>query len=206
MSRPGAVVILALVIAAPAAARADDPSAPPAPRKDHYHQFAIGLQIPTGVRAIITYDKEFCGDRGDNGSANAEACIDRIPFSLDFELAYGIKANLELLLELKLGLERDFGTTSTSSGPRMFQWAPGAKFYFAEGGKSKLFSTAQLAFDHTGYSQADKTDFFLRNVNGLQLDLDPSYGLYFFVGEEVAFRRWFDISVEGGVGIQGRYP
>ena len=38
-----------------------------------------------------------------------------MPFSLDFELAYGIKSNLELLLELKLGLERDFGTTSTTS-------------------------------------------------------------------------------------------
>ena len=203
MSRPGAAVIALVLLGG--VAHADDGVVPPKPN-DHLHQFALGLQVPIGVRAIITYNNEWCGVRGDNGSANATACIGRTPFTLDFEPAFGVKANLELMMEVRVGLERDFGgTTGNYSGPRLFQWAPGVRFYFSEAGRSKLFSTAQLAFDFTGYD-GKPADFFLRNVNGFQLDLDPSYGLYFFVGEEAAFRRWFDFEVEGGIGIQGRYP
>jgi hypothetical protein len=231
MSRLGAVIVLLCSLGA--TARADDGTGTLAPapaddgddseprlitptgheeavgpRKDHYHQFGAALQIPIGVRAIVPYDKQWCGDRGDNQNVNAEACIDRMPFTLGFVFAYGVTHKLEALLEMRFGLERDFGMSSNanSDGPHIFQWSPGVKLYFSEAGRTKLFSTAQIAFDHTGYQQEDVTDFFLRNENGLQLDLDPSYGLYFFFGEEMAFRRWFDVDVEAGLGIQGRYP
>jgi hypothetical protein len=175
--------------------------------QDHEHQFGLALQIPVGVRVIAPYHKEWCGDRGENDSSNAEVCVDRQPATLDFELAFGIKRNVEAMLELRIGIERDFGEPATSgSGPRIFQWSPGVKFYFSEAKTSKLFSTAQIAFDHTSYAKEAGTDFFLRNVNGLQLDLDQSYGVYFFVGEELAFRRWLSVAVEAGVGFQGRYP
>jgi len=176
--------------------------------KDHHKQIGVSLQIPVGFRAIAPYDGEYCGDRGENENSNAEVCVGRNPASLDFEIAYGVKPNLELFLELRLGIERDFGETiaTTSDGPRLFHWSPGVKFYFSEAKISKLFSTAQIAFDHTGYGGQPGTDFIIRNVNGLQFDLHPSYGLYLFVGEEVAFRRWFWVGIEAGIGIQGRYP
>ena len=64
----------------------------------------------------------------------------------------------------------DIYTTGNYSGPRTFQWAPGVRFYFAETGRTKLFSTAQLAFDFTGYSAVDsKADFFLRKAIGWAL-------------------------------------
>jgi hypothetical protein len=175
--------------------------------KDHFHQFGLAIQIPVGVRAVAPYDGEWCGDRGENGSSNAEVCVNRQPATFDFELAYGLKRNFELMLELRVGIERDFAASaSASGGPRLFHWSPGVKFYFSQAKISKLFSTAQIAFDHTGYAGEAGTDFFVRNVNGLQLDLDQSYGVYFFIGEEFAFRRWLSLAVEAGVGFQGRYP
>jgi hypothetical protein len=235
MSRPGAAALVPvlLCLASPAGADEDPPDPedgpgeteeprliteadrPPAPGepdadtpKDHHKQFGVGLQIPIGFRAIAPYDGEYCGARGENESENAEVCVGRNPASLDFELAYGIRPNLEILLEIRLGIERDFGETIAmdDDGPRLFHWSPGVKFYFSEARISKLFSTAQIAFDHTGYGGQPGTDFFLRNVNGLQFDLHPSYGLYLFVAEELAFRRWFWVGIEAGIGIQGRYP
>jgi len=179
------------------------------PAKDHYHQLGIGLQIPVGVRVIAPYDHEYCGARGENENENAEVCVGRVPATLDFVLAYGILANFELMLELRLGLERDFGPSIAMSedGPRLFHWSPGVKFYFSDAKTTKLFSTAQVAFDHTSYDNSDVgTEIALRNVNGFELDLHPSYGLYLFIGEQIAFRRWFEVQVEGGIGIQGRYP
>jgi len=190
---------------------ADDPAGEV--RKDHVHQFGLGLQIPIGARAIKPWDEtDYCGKRGTDGAANAPVCVSRNPQTFDFELAYGVKRNVEVLMELRVGLERDFAPTSTSSasGPRLFHWAPGVKVYFSDAGVSKLFSTAQIAFDFTGYDDASGdgrgVDFVLRNVNGLQLDFHPSYGLYAFVGEELGFRRWLLFGIEAGIGIQGRYP
>jgi hypothetical protein len=212
MSRRGAAALVPIGIAGlvaswPGGARADeeDPSGP----LDHHRQFAVGLQVPVGVRAIAPYDGEWCGVRGSNENENAEVCVGRTPASLDFELAYGIRPRLELLLELRVGLERDFGPSRDrdGEGPRLFRWSPGVKFYFSEARVSRLFSTVQIAFDHSGYRHSDVgTDVFFRNVNGLQFDLHPSYGLYLFVGEELAFRRWLWFGVEAGIGIQGRYP
>ncbi|MCA9674247.1 MAG: hypothetical protein H6708_21950 [Kofleriaceae bacterium] len=197
-----------------AADRAADPDEPGEPRfKDHRHQFGIGLQIPVGLRVIKPYEDEYCGQRDTNeGSGNAKVCVGRVPATLDFEIAYGLKPNLELLFELRLGLERDFGPTyaTTDNGPRLFQWSPGVKFYFSDAGVSKLFSTVQLAFDNTGYDKPAGTsrgmDFIVRNVNGLQLDLHPSYGLYVYIGEELGLKRWMWFTGEFGIGIQGRYP
>jgi hypothetical protein len=224
MSRPGAVAIVAAIAAAGNLAYAQDddgepklidpsssgdPVEPAKENKDHFHQFGLALQIPVGVRMVAPYDsgETWCGDSGENENQNAEVCIGRQPATLDFALAFGVKPNLEVILELRLGLERDFGASRTmNDGPRLFHWSPGVKFYFSEAKISKLFSTAQIAFDHTSYDDAPGTDIFLRNINGLQFDLDPSYGLYFFVGEEMAFRRWLSLAVEFGVGFQGRYP
>ncbi len=199
-----------------AADRAPVPAEPDAAAlvfKDHHRQFAVGLQFPLGLRVIKPYDEDYCGQTDENeGTGNAKACIGRVPASLEFVFAYGIGQNLELLLEVRLGLERDFGPTvaTTDDGPRMFRWSPGVKFYFSDAGTSKLFSSMQLAFDHTSYQEPGQggrpTDFVLRNVNGLQLDLHPSYGVYVFVAEELAFRRWIWAAGEFGIGIQGRYP
>lgn len=219
----GAVVAVALGLGAgPAIADDGEPklmesqpeTAPLAEaRANHKGQFGLALSLVTGARFIKTYDDEFCGDRDTNGgtTGNASYCLGRVPFSFDLVASYGLTPRIELLFELRLGLERDFaGSASSSDGPRLRHYAPGVKFYFSERGLLKFFSTAQVAIDSTGYTAPDGaalgTDFSIRNANGLQLDFHDAYGAYAFFAEEVAFRRWISVGVEFGVGFQGRYP
>ena len=177
----------------------------------HYHQVGIGFQFAVGMRAINPYkDGEYCGKRGQNGGANEAYCLARSPTALDLELTYGIKPDTELLLELRLGLERDFGAVDGVEGPRVHHFAPGARFYFADTGRAKFFSTIQAVFDFTGYKDAAGTDrgldLGLRNLNGFMFDVHHAYGFYAFFGEELGLKRWLSAGLEAGIGVQGRYP
>ena len=216
-------VIVALLITSSAASAQDDdgdnpglitPTKKPggeAVHEGHEHQVGLGLQLAVGMRAINPYDNVFCGAVGDNGNSNQAYCLARVPMTLDFELTYGLKPSLEALLELRIGVERDFGTTSASgAGPHVHQWSPGARFFFAESGRAKFFSTAQAVFDTSDYQDTGGNDrgfdIGLRNVNGFWFDPQKSYGLYVFFGEEVGFKRWLSATLEAGIGFQGRYP
>ncbi|HTJ47275.1 MAG TPA: hypothetical protein VL463_34475 [Kofleriaceae bacterium] len=212
------LVLVALLVPSAALAQGDDgdnpglitPTKKPpseAVHQGHDGQFGLGLQLAVGMRAINPYDNEYCGAVGDNGNANQAYCLARVPMTLDFELTYGVKPAIEAMLEVRIGVERDFGASSADmTGPRVHQFAPGARFYFSESGRSKFFSTAQIVLDTSGYSGVDGTDFMLRNVNGFMFDIQKSYGVYVFFGEEVGFKRWLSATLEGGIGIQGRYP
>jgi len=239
MSRPGSAIAIAAIatagLAAPASAGPGDrevaaaepeddaPSEPrlipaaPAPREPeprewtgHRHQLGVGLQVGAGLRGIKPYDDLYCGERGTDGAADAPVCVGRQPLGVDIQLTWGASAGVELLVEGRLGLERDFGAAAGDLGPRPLRLAPGARFFFAESGRTSFFSTLQAVVDFTDYrdpSGASRgTDVGARNVNGLLLDLDPAYGLYVFLGETAAFRRWIAAELELGLGIQGRYP
>lgn len=181
-------------------------------RLGHRRQIGLAAQFVTGSRFIKTWDDaDFCGERGESSTGNATYCTQRVPVSLDLTASYGLTARIELLFEMRVGLERDFGATSTSgNGPRLRHYAPGARFYFDDRGLLKFFSTAQVALDATGYQDAageDRgLDVALRNTNGLFLDFHDAYGAYAFFGEELEFKRWLEVGLEFGVGIQGRYP
>jgi hypothetical protein len=180
------------------------------PGPAHLHQVGLGLQLAVGMRAINPYQDTYCGAVGDNGSSNQAYCLARTPMTLDFELTFGVKATLEALLEVRVGVERDFGQVPTAQGPHVLQLAPGARFFFAESGRSKFFSTAQAVLDTTGYTNAggeDRgVDIGLRNINGFMFDFQRHYGAYLFFGEELGFKRWLSATLEAGIGFQGRYP
>lgn len=209
-----AVVALGAVVAVPAAAWAEEPVAPATVevRRGHKGQVGLAAQLVTGSRVIKTWDDtDYCGDRGESSTGNAAVCFARVPFTLDLTASYGLTPKIELMFEIRLGLERDFGATQTSgNGPRLRHYAPGARFYFDDSGVMKFFSTAQVALDATGYEDAAGDsrglDVALRNANGILLDFHDAYGAYAFFGEELAFKRWLEVGIEVGVGIQGRYP
>lgn len=177
----------------------------------HKGQFELSLRLALGMRAIVTYDDgTYCGDI-DTSATNmfAPVCTGRAPMSLDFELGYGIGRSVDLLLELRLGLESDFGAVPSLDGPRMFHLSPGARFFFSDSDRAKLFTTAQLVFDFAGYedaaSQGRGADFGVRNLNGFWIDLDRAYGFYAYIGDTLTFSRWMRFELEAGVGVQGRY-
>lgn len=196
---------------------APDPSEPvpakTAPvRLSHHKQFELSIRLVEGLRAIAPYNgDEFCGDV-DVTRANqfAAVCTGRTPFSIDLELGYGVSRKVDAFIELRLGLESDFGASpSDVDGTRQFHISPGARFFFADAGSSKLFTTAQIVLDTSGYRNVAggelSADFGVRNMNGLWFDLDKAYGFYFFVGETATFARWLRFELEAGVGFQGRY-
>jgi hypothetical protein len=209
---------------ATAAAAGDDPAEPRlipsssggeevgSTRFGHHKQFGLAAQFVSGSRFIKTWDADdYCGDRGESSTGNATYCFSRVPVTLDLTASYGLTPKLELMFEMRLGLERDFGATQTSgNGPRLRHYAPGVRFYFDDRGMAKFFSTAQVSLDATGYEDASGdgrgADVALRNANGIFLDFHDAYGAYAFFGEEVAFKRWLEVGIEFGVGIQGRYP
>lgn len=197
---------IACAILLPALAIADDKSG-----FSHHKQFQISARLPFGLRGIATYDEDYCGDTDTSRPTGlARVCTGRSPQAIDFELGYGIKPKIDLLLELRLGIEQDFGPTPVSDeGPRALHLSPGGRFFFSQD-RMKFFTTAQLVFDFAGYEdtagKALGMDFGVRNVTGLWIDFSRSYGLYFFVGETATFARWLRFELEAGVGIQGRYP
>jgi hypothetical protein len=168
----------------------------------HKGQFGLSARLGVGVRAIATYERDvFCGSDVDD-----RVCTGRAPMSLDLEAAYGIKDSIELTFELRIGLESDFGAAPGTSGPRPFHIAPGARFFFAEAKRTKLFVQPALVFDFASYGQRDGNDFGVRGIEGFWIDLHRSYGLYVYVAETIEFSRWLSGGFEAGVGFQGRYP
>ncbi|MBA3452143.1 MAG: hypothetical protein H0T42_03480 [Deltaproteobacteria bacterium] len=178
----------------------------------HKGQFQVSARIALGLRAIIPYEKgDYCGqtDRA-SSSGNAPVCTGRAPFSFDLELGYGVARRVDLIAELRLGLETDFAATALATeGPRVFHLAPGARFFFSDSKTSKLFTTAQLVFDFSGYEDGGGasrgTDFGVRNMNGMWFDLDRAYGFYAYIGETATFSRWLRFELEAGIGFSGRY-
>lgn len=219
-----ALLVSAVWVMAPVPARADGAEprliTPPPPRApaagaqgySHKGQLEVSARFAVGLRGIIPYDKIYCGDTDSMAASGfAPVCTGRAPFSIDFELGYGVARQIDLLLEIRVGIEADFGTSpgAGTGGPRMLHFSPGARFFFSDAGKSKLFTTAQLVIDAAGYKDAIGaklgTDIGVRNLSGLWFDLDRRYGLYVFVGETATVSRWLRFELEAGVGIQGRY-
>src|SRR5262245_46622205 len=132
------LVVLLVACLGPTVAWADDAE----PEiTSHKRQFGLSARLALGVRGIATYENTiYCGKldpMAENGFASV--CTGRTPMSLDLEAAYGVADSVELTLELRIGIESDFGTTPSNDGPRPFHIAPGARFFFSEAKRTKLF-------------------------------------------------------------------
>jgi hypothetical protein len=198
-----AIGVLATIIALSGAAAADDTTPPTV---GHKGQVGISARLGVGVRGIATYENNvYCGKTDPEAEFQyASVCTGRTPLSLDLEASYGVARSIELTLEMRIGLETDVGSAPGMTGPRPFHLAPGARFFFSEAARTKLFVQPSVVFDLANYSQGN--DFGVRGIEGFWIDLHRSYGVYVFVGETLEFSRWLSASFEAGVGFQGRYP
>jgi hypothetical protein len=187
-------LLVLLAISTPAWADDGEPAA-----TFHKGQFGASARFGLGARGIATYDNTvYCGKTDPMAEhGRASVCTGRTPLALDLEAAYGVAQSIELTLELRIGLERDFGENPGEEGPRAFHVAPGARFFFSEAKHTKLFVQPEIVLGR---------DFGVRGIEGFWIDLHKTYGLYFFVAETLEFSRWMSASFEAGIGFQGRYP
>ncbi|HEX5063224.1 MAG TPA: hypothetical protein VFV99_27800 [Kofleriaceae bacterium] len=199
------MLVLLLVAGLSSTARADDDEPP---ITFHKGQFGLSARLGLGVRGIATYENTvYCGKldaQAENGFASV--CTGRLPIALDLEGSYGVAQSIELTLDLRVGIESDFGSNQSTDGPHPLQLSPGARFFFSEAKHTKLFVQPGIVFDFADYSQRPGNDFGVRGIEGFWIDLHRSYGFYFWIAETVEFSRWLSFAFEGGIGFQGRYP
>jgi hypothetical protein len=203
---PHALVVV-IACASAGRAQADDGDAPAATL--HGGQFGLSLRFGVGLRAIATYNDNYCGQS--SASGNTPVCTGLAPLAMDLEASYGVRSHIELALALTIGLQRDFGATpSDDNGARPLSVAGGARFFFSEATHTQLFVQPMLVADLANYTNsAGKSlgdDFGERLLGGFWVDLHRAYGFYVYVGETVEVLRWLDGEVDAGIGIQGRYP
>jgi hypothetical protein len=181
----------------------------------HSGQFGVHLQLGTGYRVLFPYNKEYCGQAGSAGEPKS-VCTGRSPAFLDAGLSYGVSQALEVLAEVRLGIEHDFSGLSGTEGPRPLSLAAGLRLFVDADGKLKFFSTVEGIVELTDYSGTtlggngvaldNAADFGVRNVNGVQFDFHRTFGLYAHFGETTTFANWLRFELHGGVGVQARFP
>ncbi len=172
------------------------------PNASNRGQFGLSAKFVTGYRAIFPYgDGFYCGDNSD-----PTRCLGRSPLSVNLGLSYRALDKLDVLMEMRLGLERDFGVDPSSQGPRIRMYAPGIRAYVRDSGGLKAFIGLQFVIDTTTYPQHDKTDYGMRGQMGLMLDPHRTVGIMLFFGPSVSWSRWLKFEIEGGLGIQARFP
>jgi hypothetical protein len=201
--RLGLALVLGVLLAGEAA-HADEEAEGGTHRSwSHKGQVGIHAQVGQGYRFIAPYGEEYCGTSG-------SVCTAAPPPFLDLGISYAPTRSLELLVEMRLGITTDFKPQRAGSdSPRPFVFAPGIKYYVDDSGSAKIFSTLQVSFDRTDYSAsgaATSTDVGVRNVNGVLLDVHRTFGIYLHVGMTLGFVRWMRFEVDGGLGIQARFP
>ena len=194
----GAIALAALLLlCAPAVADELDETSP-----DESQQGQVGLhaKIGTSYRGIFRDAEEYCGKTGE------DLCQGRAPLYLDLGAGYRVIEKLELFFEVRIGLERDFGASATSTGARNRVYSPGVKLYFKEEGTAKFWSSLMFNIDTTNYPQKPETDYGVRLTNAFQFDPHRTYGVFFYAGPIFAWQRWLRFEIEGGIGMQARFP
>ncbi len=200
-------VLGALLLLAPPVAHAEDREAEGGTSISYRHkgQFGIYSQIGAGYRAIFRYDtNDYCGE------ANKSVCTGFAPPWIELGVSYAPTNSIELITDVRFGLGDDFRPdTATAKAPHELVIAPGIKVFVDDSGSVKWFTTFQVALDFTDYSVdnvAASTDVGFRNVNGVLIDLHRTFGFYVHVGETIGFVRWLRFEMDGGIGLQARFP
>ncbi len=155
----------------------------------------------TGYRVVVPYkDGIQCGDSSGNNSRRV--CSHTLPFFLDLQLSYGFHPRVDLIADLRFGVQRD----PAQGGGHQFALAPGVRYWLDQGVALKFYVTGQLIYDHTDYTSVNSNDFAIRNADGLMYDVVKNLGFFFQVGWTMGFARWFRMELDTGLGVQVRFP
>jgi hypothetical protein len=168
----------------------------------HTLQLGMAVFLGTGYRGIFPYKEDiYCGSAS-GGNNQAAVCTNRAPTFLDLEPSFGVLPSFDLLLTIRLGLERDFNTR------HQVLFMPGFRYWLEPERRVKFFTTLQLVYDRSNQNstQVGNEDLGVRNSNGLMVDVMRNFGAYVQFGEMVGFTRWLSFTVDAGLGAEARFP
>jgi len=174
-------------------------------RADHRFQTGLSIMPGSGYRLIVRYKEgQYCGDS--SGVGKKPVCANYVPFFLDFQLAFGVATRVDIILDLRFGLQSDPATLAFNS--HQFAVAPGLRFWIDREVTLKFYSTLQFVYDHTDFRNdgRNSSDVGVRNANGLMWDPIRNVGFFVQFGETMGFMRWFRIDLDIGLGAQIRFP
>ena len=189
------------------AATSSDEASAPDPKKRfpriappslfHKDQFGVSLMPGSGYRIIAPYkDGVPCG-QGTN-----RVCTGWLPFFVDVQPSFGFARHWDVIVDLRFGVAADF------NGSHQFAVAPGIRYWVDADLPTKFFATFQGVYDlNPQHVPGVKDyDFGVRNANGFMLEVMRNLGFYLQFGETLGFVRWLRFEVDGGIGVQARFP
>jgi hypothetical protein len=168
---------------------------------DHARQFGLSIMPGTGYRLIVPY-KELVSCGSSSGNQMQRVCAHVVPFFLETQLSFGIYSRLDFVVDLRFGIQKDPAT----HGNHQFALAPGFRYWLDQGVRLKFYATGQAVYDYTGYTNVAKSDFAIRNADGIMFDAIRNVGFFFQVGWTMGFVRWFRMELDTGLGVQVRFP
>jgi hypothetical protein len=195
-------------VAAPAAVAGSGVVVPPAwpakrfprlkqPSLVHLDQFGLAVLPGSGYRIIAPYqDQVPCGQQ------NKRVCTGWIPFFIDVQPSFGVGRRWDVIVDLRFGVAADF------SQSHQFAVAPGFRYWVDPELPAKFFATFQGVYDVNPQHDVGvrNYDIAVRNANGFMFEVMRDLGFYLQFGETLGFVRWLRFEVDGGVGVQARFP
>ena len=163
----------------------------------HKDQFGVSLMPGSGYRIIAPYkDGIPCGQQVNR------VCTGWLPFFIDVQPSFGFARRWDVIVDLRFGVAADF------NGSHQFAVSPGVRYWVDADLPTKFFATVQGVYDlnpqHT--PGVKDYDFGLRNANGFMFEVMRNLGFYLQFGETLGLVRWLRFEVDGGVGVQARFP
>ncbi len=163
----------------------------------HKDQFGISVLPGSGYRIIAPYK-----DNIPCGQANNRVCTGWLPFFVEGQASFGFARHWDVIVDLLFGVQPDF------NGSHAFAVAPGVRYWVDAELPTKFFATLQGVYDlNPQHDPGIKDyDFGVRNANGFMYEVMRNLGFYLQFGETLGFVRWLRFEVDGGVGVQARFP
>jgi hypothetical protein len=191
---------------APANAPPPAPATPPAakrfprlkqPSLMHVDQFGLAVLPGSGYRIVAPYQ-----DMVPCGQANKRVCTGWLPFFIDVQPSFGLSRHWDAIVDLRFGVVADF------SQSHQFAVAPGFRYWVDPDLDMKFFATLQGVYDLNPQHDPNTKDydFGVRNANGFIFEVMRNLGFYLQFGETLGFVRWLRFEVDGGIGVQARFP
>lgn len=185
---------------------------PGAPDTGHGGQFGLRLGLAAGYRMMFRYaESPFCGPPG---SQDGESCSYGAPLSTDLALSFAPLDALELFAWARFGMARESKTDTDAV--RVF--GAGVRLYTMSDAPLKVFVQPAVAWSFEGGGRDPawrarggtepdyRSDLLLHFSVGPQYDFNRHVGMYASAGMTVGALRALSATLEGTLGVQGRYP